>query len=69
MILTRRTKTIVHNEGTNIARTESNMFSKATFSLNAGTGEDKGQLDMNDPKFWDKWAVRANLNPEKLIAD
>ena len=56
-ILERRTKVIqIESE------TKGSTFSKASFVAD-GTSED---LDINDPRFWEKWAEKAKLDLDQL---
>lgn len=55
-ILERRTQVIqLASEG------KGSTFSKASF-----VSDDVGDITLDDPDFWQKWAEKANLNLEKL---
>ncbi|KAG0011179.1 choline dehydrogenase 6 [Entomortierella chlamydospora] len=56
-ILERRTTVIKHT-----GNEKGSVFSKATFS-STPSGE---EVDVNDPKFWDKWAERANVDIQDI---
>ncbi|KAF8984052.1 choline dehydrogenase 6 [Entomortierella lignicola] len=58
-ILERRTTVIKHT-----GNEKGSVFSKATFS-STPSGE---EVDVNDPKFWDKWAERANVDIQDITA-
>ena len=55
-ILERRTQVIkLASEG------KGSTFSKASF-----VSDDAGDITLDDPKFWQKWAEKANLDLAKL---
>lgn len=58
-ILQRRTQVIT------IESTEAkgSTFSKATFS----SSNNREDIELDDPDFWEKWAKKANINPEDLL--
>ncbi|KAG0243186.1 hypothetical protein BGX31_011141, partial [Mortierella sp. GBA43] len=58
-ILERRTTVIRHT-----GNEKGSVFSKATFSATPN-GE---EFDVNDPKFWDKWAERAKVDIQDITS-
>ena len=59
-ILQKRATTIKHEAGV-----KGSTFSKATF---AG-GDNRMDIDINDPDFWEKWARKADLDLDQLTAN
>jgi len=59
-ILQRRTQVIT------IESTEAkgSTFSKATFS----SSNNREDIELDDPNFWEKWAKKANIDPEELLS-
>ena len=60
-ILTNRATTIKHEAGV-----KGSTFSKATF---AGAADNRMDIDINDPDFWEKWARKADLDLDALTAN
>jgi hypothetical protein len=60
-ILAKRSTTIKHEAGI-----KGSTFSKATF---AGAAENRMDIDINDPDFWEKWARKADLDMDALTAN
>lgn len=60
-ILCNRATTIKHEAGV-----KGSTFSKATF---AGAAENRMDIDINDPDFWEKWARKADLDLDALTAN
>jgi len=60
-ILAKRATTIKHEAGV-----KGSTFSKATF---AGAAENRMDIDINDPDFWEKWARKADLDLDALTAN
>ncbi|KAK3760063.1 hypothetical protein RRG08_064733 [Elysia crispata] len=55
MILQRRTKVIqIESEG------KGSTFAKASFSMT----ENRSDIDINDPNFWQKWAKKADIDTD-----
>ena len=55
LILQRRTKVIqIESEG------KGSTFSKASFNVS----ENRTDIDIDDPNFWDKWAKKADIDTE-----
>jgi len=46
---------------------ESNLFSRASFTVTGAEGDNEVNID--DPKFWEKWAKTANLDVDDLLND
>ena len=60
-ILSKRATTIKHEAGV-----KGSTFSKATF---AGAADNRMDIDINDPDFWEKWARKADLDMDELTAN
>ena len=60
-ILSNRATTIKHEAGI-----KGSTFSKATF---AGASDNRMDIDINDPDFWEKWARKADLDLDALTAN
>ncbi|CBY38713.1 unnamed protein product [Oikopleura dioica] len=60
-ILAKRATTIKHDGGV-----KGSTFSKATF---AGAADNRMDIDINDPDFWEKWARKADLDLDALTSN
>lgn len=54
-ILQRRTQTITIQPGV-----KGSTFAKASFAVSSN----RSDIDVNDPNFWQKWARKANVDPD-----